>query len=192
MQSISKALIIMICLLVVSLAQALESDRLQPLEVNADSTGGMLGDGVTTLSGHVEIRQGSLLIKADRAEVDKADGKVTQIKLLGNTASLQQEIEEQGLVKAWAQIIEYQVGSGVVVLSGAAEVTHPQYEISGEQLRYDLNLQHFEGNSDEDGNGRIHILLTPEVAAQTTEGTPEEGTDDGADDKNEADDDSAL
>ena len=78
------------------------------------------------------------------------------------------KFEEQGLVKAWAKIIEYQVGSGVVVLSGAAEVTHPQYEISGEQLRYDLNLQHFEGNSDEDGNGRIHILLTPEVAAQTT------------------------
>ena len=69
-------------------AQALESDRLQPLEVNADSTDGTLGDGVTKLSGHVEIRQGSLLIRADSAEVEKVDGKVRQITLIGNPASL--------------------------------------------------------------------------------------------------------
>ena len=87
-------------------AQALESDRQQPLEVNADSTDGMLGDGITTLKGNVEIRQGTLLIRADQAEVDKTDGKVRRITLRGNSASLQQEIEDQGLVKAWARTIE--------------------------------------------------------------------------------------
>jgi lipopolysaccharide export system protein LptA len=151
------------CLLAMG-AQALETDRQQPLEVNADSTDGMLGDGVTTLRGHVEIRQGTLLIRADRAEVDKTDGKVSQIILNGDTASLQQEIEEQGLVKAWADTIEYKVGTGMVILQGNAEVQHPQYEVSGEQLRYDLNLQHFEGNGSDDGNGRVHIRLDPEVA----------------------------
>jgi len=30
-------------------------------------------------------------------------------------------------------------------------------------LTYDLNIQHFQGSSDENGNGRIHILLDPEV-----------------------------
>jgi lipopolysaccharide export system protein LptA len=125
----------------------------------------------------VEIRQGSLLIRADKAEVDKVDGKVRQITLLGDTASLQQEIEEQGLVKAWAKMIRYQVGNGMVILSGEAEVNHPQYEVSGEQLRYDLNLQHFEGNSNEDGNGRVHIRLDPEVASGTTAEPPEEKDD---------------
>jgi lipopolysaccharide export system protein LptA len=166
MQSTSQILAALLCACSLSTALALETDRQKPLEVNADSTGGMLGDGITTLSGHVEIRQGTLVIRADRAEVDKADGKVRQITLLGNTASLQQEIEEQGLVQAWARSIEYQVGSGIVVLTGAAEVNHPQYQVSGEQLRYDLNLQHFEGLGESNGNSRVRIRLDPEVAPQ--------------------------
>ena len=166
MPSTSQILLLISCLSVVPSALALESDRQQPLEVNADSTDGMLGDGVTTLSGHVEIKQGTLLIKADRAEVDKTGGKVRQITLSGDTASLEQEIEGQGLVRAWAQTIEYKVGTGMVILVGAAEVKHPQYEVSGEQLRYDLNVQHFEGNGSQDGNGRVHIRLDPEVAPQ--------------------------
>ena len=153
-------------------ALALESDRQQPLEVNADSTDGTLGDGVTTLKGHVEIRQGSLLIRAEEAEVDKVDGKVRQINLRGDTAFLEQEIEEQGLVKAWARFIEYQVGSGLVTFTGDAQVRHPQYEISGEFLTYDLNVQHFQGNSDENGNGRIHIRLDPEVAPEDPDAGP--------------------
>lgn len=170
MPSISRKLLALACLAAVSAAHALITDRQQPLEVNADSTDGMLGDGVTTLTGHVEIRQGSLLITADQAKVDKADGKVRQIMLTGDSASLQQEIEDQGLVRAWAREIEYSVGSGVVVLTGNAEVEHPQYHVSGEQLRYDLNLQHFEGNGSEDGNGRVRIRLDPEVAPEADPG----------------------
>ena len=151
-------------------AWALESDRQQPLEVRADSTDGTLGDGITTLKGHVEIRQGSLLIRADEAEVDKVDGKVTQIVLRGDTAFLEQEIEEQGPVKAWARLIEYQVGSGIVTFTGEAKVQHPQYEVSGDHLTYDLDVQHFQGNSSENGNGRIHIRLDPEVVPQDPDG----------------------
>lgn len=142
---------------------ALETDRQQPLDVKADSTDGMLGDGVTTLRGNVEIRQGTLLIQADEAEVDKLDGKVTKLTLRGQTAYLEQEIEEQGLVKARAELIEYQVGGGLVIFKGNANVEHPQYAISGDQLRYDLNQQHFEGLGTSSGAGRIHIRLDPEV-----------------------------
>lgn len=149
-------------------AMALESDRQQPLEVYADDTDGSLGDGTTVLSGRVEIRQGTLHIQASRAEVDKIDGKVQTIRLLGEPATLEQEIEAQGLVQAEAKTITYQVGAGIVELAGAADVTHPQYRISGEQLTYDLDRQHFEGTGARgdpaDADGRIRIRLEPEVA----------------------------
>jgi lipopolysaccharide export system protein LptA len=147
---------------------ALESDRQQPLEVNANSTDGTLGDGVTTLRGNVEIHQGSLHITADEAEVNKIDGRVSSVTFRGQPAFLEQEIEEQGLVQATANTIDYQVASGLVTLEGNADVKHPQYQISGELLTYDLNLQHFEGSSDKNGNGRIHILLDPEVINDST------------------------
>jgi len=144
-------------------AMALESDRQQPLEVNANSTDGTLGDGITTLRGEVEISQGTLNITADEAEVNKVDGRVSSVTFRGKPAFLEQEIEEQGLVQATANSINYQVASGLVTLIGNADVKHPQYEISGESLTYDLNIQHFQGSGDENGNGRIHIRLDPEV-----------------------------
>jgi len=153
-----------LCLCCVSLPlAALESDRQQPLEVNANSTGGTLGDGITTLRGDVDIRQGTLHITADEAEVSKVDGRVNSVTFRGEPAFLEQEIEQQGLVQATARVIEYQVANGLVTLAGAADVKHPEYQISGEVLTYDLNIQHFEGSADDNGNGRIHIRLDPEV-----------------------------
>ncbi len=158
----------MLCLLSFSLsAMALESDRQQPLEINANATDGTLGDGITTMRGDVEIRQGSLHITADEAEVKKADGRVQSVTFRGRPAFLEQEIEEQGLVKATAATIDYQVATGIVTLTGNADVQHPQYQISGDVLTYDLNAQHFEGSSTKNGNGRIHIRLDPEVINKT-------------------------
>lgn len=153
-----------LCLIFLSLPlMALESDRQKPLEVSANSTEGTLGDGVTTLRGNVDIRQGTLRITADEAEVKKIDGRVASVTFRGQPAFLEQEIEEQGLVQATANVIEYQVASGIVTMTGNADVKHPQYQISGELLTYDLNVQHFQGSSDQNGNGRIRILLDPEV-----------------------------
>jgi lipopolysaccharide export system protein LptA len=168
---------LVLCLFSLNLPlMALESDRQQPLEVNANSTDGTLGDGITTLRGNVDIRQGTLHIMADEAEVSKIDGRVNSVTFRGQPAFLEQEIEEQGLVQATANVIDYQVASGLVTLTGNADVKHPQYQISGDLLTYDLNIQHFQGSSDENGNGRIHIRLDPEVI---NSGREEKGKDDG-------------
>jgi lipopolysaccharide export system protein LptA len=148
---------------------ALESDRQQPLEVHADATDGTLGDGKAVLKGNVEIRQGTLLVQADVAEVEKVEGRVRRVILTGQPVQLQQEIEEQGLVTAKAMRIEYEVASGIVTLTGEADVVHPQYQVKGETLIYDMKLQHFQGNGG-DGNGRIQIQLDPEVVPDGTTG----------------------
>jgi lipopolysaccharide export system protein LptA len=151
-----------LALLAATPAHALKSDRQQPLDVRSDATDGTLGDGTATLTGNVEIRQGTLLIRADVATVEKVEGRVRRFELTGDPVHLQQEIEEEGLVSAEAQKVEYEVASGIVTLSGAADVNHPQYQINGEVLRYDLNLQHFQGSGGDD-DGRIRIQLDPEV-----------------------------
>lgn len=157
------AVIAAVCLLAASSPlHALKSDRQQPLEVNADTTDGTLGDGTATLRGNVVIQQGSLLVKADVATVEKLDGRVRRIELSGNPVFLQQEIEEQGLVTAEARNIVYEVATGIVTLTGAANVVHPQYNVSGEVLVYDMNLQHFQGSGGDD-SGRIRIRLDPEL-----------------------------
>ena len=157
-----KGLMLGTMVLITGTATALESDRQQPLEVNADATDGTLGDGIATLKGNVEIQQGTLLIRSDTAEVEKVDGKVRKFVLIGNPVHMQQEIEEEGLVSAEAPRVESMVATGIVTLAGAADVNHPQYNISGEVLEYDMNKQHFKGSGG-DSNGRIRIRLDPEV-----------------------------
>lgn len=142
--------------------QALQGDRQKPLEINADSTDGSLGDGRAELRGNVVIRQGSLLMTADVAQVEKVEGRVREVILTGEPVQLEQEIEQQGRVEATANRIEYRVATGLVTLTGAADVRHPQYRISGDVLNYDLNLQHFQGSGQEE-NGRIRIELDPEI-----------------------------
>lgn len=152
-----------LCLaLVSSPALALKTDRQQPMDVKADATDGTLGDGLATLKGNIEIRQGSLFIRAELANVEKVEGRVTHVELTGTPVRLEQEIEEQGQVTAQAGRIEYEVATGIVTLTGAADVVHPQYHISGEKLIYDMNVQHFQGAGGE-GDGRIQIRLDPEV-----------------------------
>jgi lipopolysaccharide export system protein LptA len=86
---------------------------------------------------------------------------------------LQQEIEAEGLVAAEAHRVDYEVATGLVTLTGAAEVDHPQYHISGEVLRYDMNVQHFQGSGGEE-DGRIEIRMKPEMISgdETTPETP--------------------
>lgn len=164
-------------------AHALKSDRQQPLDVKADATDGSLGDGLATLSGNVEIRQGTLLIRADVATVEKVEGRVRRFELTGEPVHLQQEIEQEGRVSAEAQRVNYEVATGIVTLTGNADVDHPQYQISGEVLRYDMNVQHFQGSGG-DENGRIRILLDPELipddAAGAAQPVPAEAGDEGA------------
>jgi lipopolysaccharide export system protein LptA len=159
-------------------AHALESDRQQPLKVDAQQTEGSLGDGATVLKGQVEIRQGSLLITADEAEVIKNEGKVTRVTFTGSPATLEQEIEEQGMVNAEANRITYEVSAGTVKLAGKADVNHPQYQISGDVLTYDLDTQHFEGSGSDSGDGRISIRLEPEVASDLQKPPTEPAPDD--------------
>ena len=65
-------------------------------------------------------------------------------------------------ITAQAGQIAYEIATGIVTLTGEADVVHPQYHISGEVLVYDLNLQHFQGSGD-DQEGRIRIRMNPEV-----------------------------
>lgn len=155
--------VLAICLLAAPASLlALKSDRQEPLEIKADNSDGTFGDGTATLRGQVEIRQGSLLVQADVANVEKTEGRVTRIELVGGPVHLEQEIESEGLVVAKAKTIRYEVATGIVTLSGAADVVHPQYHISGETLVYDMNAQHFQGSSGEQ-EGRLQIRLDPEL-----------------------------
>ena len=62
-----------------SIAIAAESDFSQPIDVSADRSEYNEKTGKQSLSGNVEIRQGSILINADSIEVILKDNKLSVI-----------------------------------------------------------------------------------------------------------------
>jgi len=142
-------------------ASALESDRQQPIDVTADSSELDASTGFTHIVGSVVIRQGTLEVNADDAQVFVDSGRVTRVLLNGKPATWRQQMDTLEWMDARATEIDYQVNDATILLSGNAHVNHPQGQITGDKLTYDLDTEKLRGDS---SNGeRVKIRLEPDV-----------------------------
>ncbi len=169
---------LLIQLMLVNAVIALESDRRQPIDVTADRSELDARTGFTHIIGSVVIRQGSLEVNADDAEVYVESGRVTRVLLNGEPATWKQQMDSLEWMDARAAQIDYQVNDATILLSGNAQVNHPQGQITGDKLTYDLDAEKLRGDSS--NGGRITIRLEPEVieneAPEVVEGVMEEIT----------------
>lgn len=146
-------------------AQALESDRDQPLEVAARSSNTDLNTGVYELTGDVEIRQGSLHIQADRGEVHRPgeNEDVTRVVLEGSPARLEQALDNAaGQMRARAQRIDYDRRADIVVLTGAVRIEEPRGTLTGERVTYDVARGRVQGESGGE-DGRVRFVIPPKA-----------------------------
>jgi len=154
-------------------ALALNSDRDAPIEVSAERKETDLRAGVSVYSGGVEIRQGSLLATANRAEVSVREGTLERIVLEGAPARFQLQTERQGPVEGRARRIEYQAEAQRLQLLGDGTVQRATDTLSAERITYDL-IQDLISADAPEGNGRVRVILQP-PAATRTEAPPPSG-----------------
>jgi lipopolysaccharide export system protein LptA len=141
---------------------ALKSDRQADMEIEADRNTGSMNLGQSQLLGNVRIRQGSLLIEADRADISEKDGEVQVAVLHGAPATLQQMIEDQGQLQARAQRIEYLLVEDRVIFSGKVQIERPRGSLSGERVVYNLKTAEFNAGGD---GGRVRMVIKPKTKA---------------------------
>lgn len=139
-------------------ALALETDREQTMQIDADDAKGNAAAGTTLLTGNVRIDQGSLSIRADRAEVEQQDQDIRRVLLDGAPVHLEQEIEKQGRLKADAERIEYLLAEQKVVLSGNVRIERPRGVMTGARIVYSLDTG--EMNAGEQGS-RVRMTIAP-------------------------------
>lgn len=147
-------------------ALARKADRDEPLDIKADGMQGVLDeDGKATLTGNVEIAQGTMDVRADRAVITRAAGDFKQVVFEGKPATLVQVNDDGAPMKAQASRIEYNVDSDIVVLTGNVRVDQDRGTLSGERITYNLTT----GELDSGGGGgrvRMHILPKAKPAAK--------------------------
>ena len=152
------ALVLPALLLAPLTAQALKSDRDQPMLVNAKNA--EKAPGIAHLNGGVVLRQGSLHGSGDHGIIyTDAKGKVTRVVLEGSPARLSQQMDGGGEMHGAALTIDYTPASDTAVLIGDANVDQSGHgSFSGAKLVYDTRTGAMQG---EGGRGQVQLIFQP-------------------------------
>ena len=156
-------LLLLAALVAATPALAKSSDRQQPMDISADNTDAVMEDnGMSVLKGNVSIRQGTLEVNADRAEVHRVAGDIQRIVLTGAPARLKQVSDTGEAMEAEARQVTYTLSEDIMLLTGAVEVRQPRGTLSGETVRYDIGTGRLNGGGD---GQRVNMRILPKTAA---------------------------
>jgi lipopolysaccharide export system protein LptA len=148
-----------------SLAQARESDRQKPMDVESDhsqtSTAAM---GATHLWGNVHATQGTLDMTADDAMLSQNKDGLSRVVLKGNPVHLKQDDENGDPMTATSQDLDYDLVKKIAVLTGNVIITQPRGVMHGERVVYDVGNSQITSGGD-GSRVRMHIEPKPATAA---------------------------
>ena len=127
-------------LLVSALSFALPDDRLQPVNIEADSLELSQKTNQTVYRGNVVLTQGSLRIEADEIIISVEDGTLNTVSASGQQASLYQLVaQERPPVLAKANTIFFNVEEDSLLLKGDANVEHGESRFAGNRIEYRIS-----------------------------------------------------
>ena len=154
-----------------TLSYALETDREQPIRIEADAAIVDETKGSSVYRGNVIITQGTLEVTANEVEIFTADSEVIQIiakteKGSEVLAHYQQQINEaMDMVVADAKKITYLVQEERLHLSGDARLQQVQDVFTGQLLYYDLGRGIVNLNSS-GGSDRVNMTIIPKNSSR--------------------------
>ena len=143
-------------------AQAQNKDFGEPVSVNSDNFDGSVKEKKLIYIGNVVVKQGSLLIKADRLEVDSSAGQGKEVfTAFGAPAVYSQLLDADKPIQAMANEIKYDVSSRLLTLTGKAEINQSGSLVKSEKIQYDLEKQKLNAEGGKDTE-RVTTIFTPE------------------------------
>lgn len=141
-----------------------ESDLSQPIDVRADKSEFDEKAGLQTLTGNVEISQGTMRISADRIAIALKNNALSSITGTGSPIRFEQQNEAGELMSGKAQRISYDALAGTLILEGSATLSQPRQELVSERITFNARTQKVsaEGGPQE---GRVSIQIQPPTGA---------------------------
>lgn len=152
--------LLLLCLPATGLA--LSSDRDQPIHIEADSAILMEQEGLSTYTGNVAIRQGTLQLHGDHMTVYISGSNIDRIILTGNPATIVQRPEGSDKdLHAEAGKMEYSAAKERIILTGAARIWQADgKEFRSEKIIYNIGTNTVNAGDSSSGE-RVHITLHP-------------------------------
>ena len=151
----------------ISPAFARSSDRRQPMDIEGAAFDSSLSDNsVTVFTGGVTIRQGTLDIRASRAEVSRLNGDPSRAVLTGSPVHLSQQLDDGTPMSATAARVDYDLRTEIVVFTGGVNIQQPRGTLNGDRINYNMRNGQVAGGAAA-GGGRVKMRILPKNA-----GTP--------------------
>ncbi|MEN1957343.1 lipopolysaccharide transport periplasmic protein LptA [Luteimonas changyuni] len=152
-------------------AWAKSSDRTRPMDLTSDSQDCSLADDGSpcVFSGNVRIVQGTLDVRAAKADVRRGGGDIQKVILTGSPVRLQQELDDGGAIDATASNVDYNLQTETVVFTGNVEINQPgRGTMAGGRIVYNMATGRVQGGG-QDGQ-QIRTRILPKGAKATGDG----------------------
>lgn len=150
------------CLVAVS-TQAKQTDSSQPVLVKADNSVMDQDKEIATLTGHVNLDQGTMHVDGDKGVgYFDENNQVERAVATGAPANFHQTLDDNSLVHGSAANIDYRVSDNTIILTGNAVVVHEgQGEFHGAKLTYNTDTGNIVGEGGT--GGQVHMILQPKA-----------------------------
>lgn len=155
---LARPLLTLFLLLTAPLGVALESDQDQPIELAADSVDIDEGKGLSIYRGDVDLRQGSIRLRADVVTVHQVGRKPSKVVAEGRPVRFEQ-MADKGPVKGEARRVEYEIGSENLVLAGDAVLLQGKDSMRSDRIVYDRVRSVVKAGAAADGKQRVRISI---------------------------------
>lgn len=142
-------------------ANAKKSDLSQPIDVSADRSEYDEQKGIQSLIGNVEIKQGTMRIKATKIEIYLKDNRLNKIEGVGNPIIFEQKNEADELVSGRADSISYDATNGTLILIGNATLNQPRQQLESQRIVFDSRKQKVSAEGGDKGRVSIRIEAPP-------------------------------
>lgn len=121
-------------------------------------------DSSWQFTGNVVVRGLASVIEANSATLRFSDHRLVRAMANGSPAIFErQATEETRALNGHAGTIDYDLSAQTLTLSGEAQLIDGQNEINGETLLYRLGEERLVVTSDESGDQRVRITVTPQT-----------------------------
>ena len=158
----------MLCALFATEAAALPSDREKPIHISSDSADIDDATGIAIYRGNVIMDQGTTQLKGDTVTLYVSNKKIKRIVSKGNAQTQayyeEEQTDNQGILKAWANTIDYNLVKETVALTTKARLIQNGDTFVGNNIDYDQKKQlvNAKGGTGKKGSGRVQMVIQPD------------------------------
>lgn len=162
-----KSLILLLSLIFSSL-QAAETDRNQPIEIEADQASFSQNNQHTEFSGNVLVTQGSLKIQAAQVHMERLKNGNQTVHAEGKPVKFQQNLDKKTAegkvqtIRGSANRIDFDKQANTVILNGNAKIDREGDVVTGERITYNTATSVY---AVQGGKQRVNVILQPHSTA---------------------------